>query len=630
MKSANKEIGFGKQTIAKVFEEWYTVPSYQRHYVWESDNVNDMLDDFASNYIEHAKEEYFLGSYIIQSKSNNNDLLDGQQRITTLFLLFAFLRDYAGSSEDVKVNCVDLIFQKANKIKQIPERIRLSYEIRGNVRKFIEEYLMTPGSITQHWDDIVKKANDKKECTSIQRMCNALVCYNEFFTYNKEIDLDSFLIFILNNVVMIYISADSLEDAFRLFSVMNDRGQKLSNADILKSSNLEKIEDGSEMNEYAREWENMQEDLGNDFDRFLAYVRTMLLKKRQKTNLLDEYEKQIFKAGKIKQGKDFFNYVFRAYEDYNKLINLAGNEDTEYCSLIRILIECMPSTDWIPVILAYGRKFGDNGLLEFSQKVACKNIADAVCGKSPSYRIDHLNSIIHLIEESGKPSDVLDAQGYYSFNEHVFMANIQSEIYGRRYTYALLMLLEYKYKDKSEWKDFGTTSIEHILPRNPKTTSQWVKDFSEEQRSYYTHRIGNLCLIGRRKNSSLGNLDYQEKLKKYFEKNIGSFASSQKIYQTYPNAWTPETVKENQERVIQDLMEIFGIKSPSTIIDDSTYMEQQRSVYPNAYQPWTESDDERLVALYNEGKSISELAQMFLRNRGAIRSRIHKLTGERF
>ncbi len=55
MKSANKEIGFGKQTIAKVFEEWYTVPSYQRHYVWESDNVNDMLDDFASNYIEHAR-----------------------------------------------------------------------------------------------------------------------------------------------------------------------------------------------------------------------------------------------------------------------------------------------------------------------------------------------------------------------------------------------------------------------------------------------------------------------------------------------------------------------------------------------------------------------------------------------
>ena len=638
MKSGNKEIGFGKQTITQVFAEWYTVPSYQRHYVWESDNVNDMLDDFASNYIEHAKEEYFLGSYIIQSKDNNNDLLDGQQRITTLFLLFAFLRDYADSSCDVKETCVDLIFQKANKIKQIPERIRLSYEIRGNVKKFIEEYLMTPGSITQHWDEIVKKANDKKESTSIQRMCNALVCYNEYFTTHKEIDLDAFLSFILNNVVMIYISADSLEDAFRLFSVMNDRGQKLSNADILKSSNLEKIEDDGEMNEYAREWENMQEDLGNDFDRFLAYVRTMLLKKRQKMNLLDEYDKQVFKAGKIKQGKEFFNYVFKAYEDYNKLINLAGNEDSEYCTLIRTLNECMPSTDWIPVILAYGRKFGNDGLLEFTKKVACKNIADAVCGKTPSYRIDNLNNIINLIEEACNTSDVLEAHDYYSFNEQVFIANIQSEIYGRRYTYALLMLLEYKYKDKSEWKDFGTTSIEHILPQNPKATSQWVKDFNEEQRDYYTHRIGNLCLIGRRKNSSLGNLDYQEKLKRYFEKNIGSFASSQKIYKTYPNAWTPDTVKENQERVIKDLMEIFGINDSCSNTDHQSYieqqntnhpsyMEQQKAVYPNAYKPWTEIDDNKLVTLYKEGKSVNELMNIFLRNRGAIKSRLSKLTG---
>ena len=86
---------------------------------------------------------------------------------------------------------------------------------------------------------------------------------------------------------------------------MNDRGQKLSNADILKSSNLEKIEDDRDRNDYARKWEEMQEDLGNEFDRFLAYVRTMLLRKRQKMNLLDEYEKFIFKVGKIQKGRSF-------------------------------------------------------------------------------------------------------------------------------------------------------------------------------------------------------------------------------------------------------------------------------------------------------------------------------------
>ena len=640
MKSGYKEIGFGKLTIAKVFEEWYTVPSYQRHYVWESDNVNDMLDDFSANYIEHSNEEYFLGSYIIQSKDKNNDLLDGQQRITTLFLLFAFLRDYELSSDDVRENCVDLIFQKANKIKHIDERIRLSYEIRGNVKKFIEEYIMNPGSISEHWNDIKMKANDKKESTSIQRMCNTLQCYEEYFSNHQDIDLEAFLGYILNNVVMIYISADSLEDAFRLFSVMNDRGQKLSNADILKSSNLEKIDDDKDRNNYAREWESMQEDLGNDFDRFLAYIRTMLLKKRPKMNLLDEYDKLIFKAGLIKQGKEFFNYVFKVYEDYNNLINLIDNNDSEYCTLIRILDNCMPSTDWIPVILSYGRKFGNKGLLKFTLSVACKNIADAVCGKVTSIRIDNLNNIINLIEEASDCESVIQAKGYYSFNEDVFMANIQSEIYGRRYTCALLMLLEWKYKDKSEWKEFGTISIEHILPQTPRADSQWVRDFDENQRTYYTHRIGNLCLIGRRKNSSLGNLDYKDKLKRYFEKNIGSFAHTQKIYKNYPTEWTPVTVEENQQRVVNDIKEIFGIKDVDVVptlkpvsvdvascdILDVSYMEQQKAIYANAYEPWTDADDQKLLQLYSEGKTISELMRIFKRNEGAVRSRIRKLT----
>lgn len=644
MKSGYKEIGFGKQTIAEVFEEWYTVPSYQRHYVWESDNVNDMLDDFAANYIEHGNEEYFLGSYIIQNKEQNNDLLDGQQRITTLFLLFAFLRDYDRSSDDVKDNCQSLIVQKENKIRKIAQRIRLSYEIRGNVKSFIENYLMPVGSISKYWTEIEKRANDKKESTSIQRMCNALLCYKTYFDEHPEIDIDTFLGFVLNNVVMIYISADSLEDAFRLFSVMNDRGQKLSNADILKSSNLEKIKDDTDMNNYAREWEDMQEDLGNEFDRFLAYVRTMLLRKRQKFNLLDEYDKLIFKAGKIQQGKDFFNFVFKAYKDYNTLINLNDNDDAEYCTLIRILNNCMPSTDWVPVVLSYGRKFGNEGLLKFTLKIACKNIADAVCGKAPSQRVDNLNNIINLIEDSEENASVLNATKYYSFDEQIFMVNIQSEVYGRRYTYVLLMLLEYKYKDKSEWKEFGTTSIEHILPHNPRPNSKWVQDFNEVQRDYYTHRIGNLCLIGRRKNSSLGNLDYQDKLKRYFKKNIGSFAHTQKIYQNYPTAWTPATVEENQKRVVADIKEIFGIGSLSTekrsnastsneessnltSSETLSYMQQQKEIYDNAYVWWSEADDKKLVELFNDGKDIKTLMLLFKRNEGSIKARIKKLTG---
>jgi len=75
-----KEIECKKKQLKDVFKAWYSVPAYQRHYVWEDDNINDLLCDFADNYIERKDDEYFLGSYIIQKKDDCFDLLDGQQR----------------------------------------------------------------------------------------------------------------------------------------------------------------------------------------------------------------------------------------------------------------------------------------------------------------------------------------------------------------------------------------------------------------------------------------------------------------------------------------------------------------------------------------------------------------------
>ncbi|MBQ5563305.1 MAG: DUF262 domain-containing protein [Clostridia bacterium] len=81
-----KKIEYGKLSVIDIFNDWYTVPSYQRHYVWEPDNVQELLYDFKDAMKEHPNEEYFLGSYIFQNNTNdgNKDLLDGQQRITTL------------------------------------------------------------------------------------------------------------------------------------------------------------------------------------------------------------------------------------------------------------------------------------------------------------------------------------------------------------------------------------------------------------------------------------------------------------------------------------------------------------------------------------------------------------------
>ena len=131
-----KEIKNGKLQIKKIFEDWYTVPAYQRHYVWEADNVSELLIDFKNGVTEHPNEEYFLGSYIFQSKGegNDKDLLDGQQRITTLFLLFAYLRDKYGIETVQKY-----IYQEEDIYEEKPAKVRLQYEIRGDVKRFIND-----------------------------------------------------------------------------------------------------------------------------------------------------------------------------------------------------------------------------------------------------------------------------------------------------------------------------------------------------------------------------------------------------------------------------------------------------------------------------------------------------------
>lgn len=555
-----KEIKSAKIQVKDVFGKWYVVPSYQRHYVWEEDNINALLEDINDNYIDKNDEEYFLGSFIIQAQNDNNDLLDGQQRITTLFLLFAFLRDYEKTDDKYRSEFQDYIYQEAKPMSGIKERVRLSYEIRGNVKSFINEYIIPSGSIEKNWHLIEEKSKDSKEDISVQHMCKALLCFKKFFDEHPDIDIANFVVFININMVMIYISADTLEDAFRMFSIMNDRGVKLGNADILKSSNLEVIADKNDIDHYAKEWEDLQANLGADFDRFLSYVRTLYVKTKAKLGLLDEYNKNIFSTGLLKKGESFFKAIKSYYKIYNRIIQLDNNDNYEYCNLIQVLNSGNLPTDWVPVIMCYYEKYNNQDLVEFTKRVTCKAVADMVCGESPSKRIENLNKMLSVIENSISSKDVLSDKQIFGFDEDLFMYNIQSDVYGKSYAKTLLLLLEYKYQDNSNLHSYNLVSIEHILPQNPSPNSQWCKDYTEEERILNVHKIGNLCIIGRRKNTSLGNLDYIEKRKRYFEKNIANFSRTLSIYNKYQQTWKLSDLNSNNLQTLNDIKTIFNIK----------------------------------------------------------------------
>ncbi len=91
---------------------------------------------------------------------------------------------------------------------------------------------------------------------------------------------------------MIYVSTEQLSDAIRLFNVLNNRGIPLRNSDILKSLNLDVVISEKDKAKYALLWEEAENALGDEFDRFLGHIRTMLVKEKARTGLLQEFEEK--------------------------------------------------------------------------------------------------------------------------------------------------------------------------------------------------------------------------------------------------------------------------------------------------------------------------------------------------
>jgi uncharacterized protein with ParB-like and HNH nuclease domain len=579
------EIKSEKILVKDIFSTmWFRVPEYQRPYIWSRDEVNELLDDLAFASKDKPTHEYFLGSLVFQSRRANpavgqdfdeNDLLDGQQRMTTLLMLFACLRDLA-TDDDAKKACQSAIYQKGNKFSNIPERSRLVFAIRQAVETFVDDFIRAVGGTNKEAD--LHKIAASCDDTSLQNMARAIL---EIRRYLRDPELgvqpEALLKFLLNNVLLIYVATQDLDDAFRMFTILNDRGVPLRNSDILKSMNLGELDKVAEKTHYAKLWEEAESALGEDFDRFLNYIRTILLKDKARLSLLQEFEDKIYepkekdkatgqrKSALLNKGKDTFQLVERYLKHYNT-VRSGNNYDPmdgsfQFDNLFKVMLTGLPSTDWIPPLLRYFEKFNHDHLLQFLTLLDNKFSADWIGEYSPTDRIENMNKVIRAVEQGAAPDLVL-ADSALSIDCARLVQAVEGPVYGRRFARYLLLKLDYYFHDHAHKMVFETLSVEHILPQNPDATSQWKIDFNDQDASEWTHRLGNLVLITRTKNASQGRLDYSAKKKKYFEKAINTCPNSLRVLQN--EAWTPVQLKANHKIVLDKIYEHYGVRSASS------------------------------------------------------------------
>ncbi|MDP3443716.1 MAG: DUF262 domain-containing HNH endonuclease family protein [Ignavibacteria bacterium] len=550
-----KKIVAEKKELHSIFTDfWFLIPEYQRSYVWESDNIEDLLDDLWFGFINRPENEYFLGSLVLkktnEKKFDEYEVLDGQQRLTTFFIMMAVLRDIA-SNRDLKEACHGRIFQKENRFSGIPERIRLVYKIRDNVETFIKTYVLADKGTTKQDISALKDSNN----VSISHMANAILTIQSFFNDKSQQELENFGEFLGLHPVFIYVSTESREDAFRMFTILNNRGIPLTSADILKSINIGEIPDEKERDKYAKKWEQIEGELGDDFDRFLSFIRTILVKEKARLNLLDEFEDNVYKKGLLKKGKETIDFIAKIKEIYDTIIRLTNGDNlpNEYKNLLTIMDIGLPSGDWIPPVMSFYKKFGLGQLFEFLKKLEFKFSSDWILQFTPTQRIDNMNAILKAVEVSDNPSLIFQNHDLFLVDKNNLKMTFNDDVYGRRFARYILLKYEYLLGDNTvQLSNYKTISVEHVLPQNPSDGSGWLRDFTTEEQEKWTHKLGNLILISKRKNSSLGNLDFTEKKNLYLKGRIDIFPSG-KIFINYNN-WNPQIIEQRQKSLIDELI----------------------------------------------------------------------------
>lgn len=579
----SNQIDSDKLFVREVFDWWFRVPDYQRPYVWGVDQVNDLLDDVSQWQILRPDSEYFFGSIVLQRRNDNGyveyDLLDGQQRLSTCLMAHAVARDLT-KNELLKVSCRKTIFQQGNPFDNIPERFRIVYDIRDEVQDFANRFIKADEGTN---DETGLKQAQSSNDLSVRNMASALLEIRRFFTSEGSPDLETFFQFFRNKVLMVYVASPNLDDAFRMFTVLNDRGMKLRGSDILKTLNLRALShnnaDDRERRKWARYWEDLEGELGDDFDVFLSQLRAVLVKDKARLSLLQEFEDNIYaprvydkqrkeyqsRPPLLQPGLDTFRFIERYHKHYQQLLqgnNYHLDNSWRFDNLIVLLDQTSQADFWLPPLLRYRDVFGDKRIVDFLHRLENKFCGDWVTSQTPTDRITAMNKITAEIDAVSDNSSLnvdqrivtLLASSVFDYDRDRFRAILEREgIYSRRFARYLLFKLDVLYASPdTRLQTPSQMSVEHVLPQTPEVNSQWCRDFTLEERAIWTDRLGNLVLLSRRKNSSQGRLNFPDKKAKYFKNNVEIFPHSVRVMQV--DRWDLDTLKAHHREAIDKLV----------------------------------------------------------------------------
>nr|WP_286196102.1 DUF262 domain-containing protein [Synechococcus sp. CCAP 1479/9] len=565
----------------------FVVPAYQRPYAWEKNQAQQLVDDLLDAYGDNPDSDYFLGSVVIvkQEGSPKSEIVDGQQRLTSLSILISVIRHLVPEH----------LNQVRSDIGQILLRDFMGVQSKGLViRKsdqvFFHEMIVVDGGI--------RRLRELRTSLSSSQQCiknNAEVFANRLesmikATADKARFPQEFLKYILHQVRLVLISDDDFRSAYRIFSTMNNRGLPLGVSDLLKAILLEQISD-SEIQHYTEIWEREEGSLTElsperseeydsnrkFFELLFTHIHRINAKQRSSSNLFTDFQKDVLKNShnplNETGAKAFINQQLvpcsKAYATIlDNSFNARSHSISEAINDVMLpLLKRIPNSDWQPPAIMFLSRYRDNEIKakEFIVRLERVAACSLLLRENVNARARRYKPILEALEESHDEALTVASNSITPQDAESVLAAINRDLYGEAYAQYVMIRLDCALAEGglSPCLKSRIITIEHVLPQT--LTDYWGEDWSVDQHGSWINRIGNLILLSKRKNSQAQNYDFTTKKATYFggrSEGVGSVT-------TFPTAtnvlsvngrWTPSVVELRQSEYCQKLSEVWQLQ----------------------------------------------------------------------
>lgn len=581
-------------TIEEVFKDFYAVPAFQREYVWQDDQVRALLEDaYEALFDEHGspiETEYFIGSIVAYKDRDVFQLIDGQQRITTLYLVLCAIRDALealadGGEQGHLQSLIRDTFQ--DDLGRTQQRFRLVplYEDAGEVLQQIG------------LGRFAAVAEDDKPPASARNMLDAYRVAREFLEQFSG-DAQRIRLFqarLTKKVRLVRIETANVAEALRIFETINDRGIGLNAMDLLKNLLFMRAPK-AQYDALTDTWRKMVRVVEEAREKPLRFLRYLVLsrypdarrngKPLTEADLYEWMDANQDKLGIVADPLAFARGLLLAAEDYRRFVT----QPNRY--------------------LAHITRLSGRARQHLILMLASKQL-DAQQVERLSARVEALFVAFLLAKEPTKALDLIFSNAAPRLREIVvsmpaeafdrFLADwIEPEIAKRaaraleaigtlgleRRTMARFILSRLaQYADEQasgvsrSLQSYWEHEIEHVLPNTP--TANILAAF-DEPAAYHAHkqRLGNLLLLEKAINVVVGQDFLRQKGVEYLKSNLlmtRAFAQSQAVgvnsafsriahyFTVYPNAahphWSSRAIQARQDELARLAAVVFGYPS---------------------------------------------------------------------